>query len=85
MAWKGIVYGNLAEVRRVALDWAEYRLYNASDFSFQERELFASDRDEGLPGVEIKIDARVNPPQIAELLSRLRTDAGCRAYVWRTS
>jgi hypothetical protein len=83
MGWKGIVYGDIDQVRPAVLAWAERFHYPERIISFEEMELLTSDNDEGAPGVAIAIAQRVNPPQIKALLSRLERDAGGRAYAWR--
>lgn len=85
MAWKGIVYGDIDQVRPVVLEWAESFQYPERHISFEERELLTSDSDGGQPGVLIEISVPVNPPQIKALLGRIERDANGRAYAWRMS
>ena len=85
MAWKGIVYGEIDQVRPVVLGWAEQFQYAERHISFEERELLTSESDVGNSGVMISISVPVNPPQIKALLGRIERDVGGRAYAWRTN
>lgn len=82
MGWKGIVYGDIDQVRAVVLEWAERFQYPERHISFEERELLTPDSDDGEAGVLISISVRVNPPHIEVLLGRIKRAARGRAYAW---